>query len=386
MSELGLSAAHFSRAFPFHFVVDDDLRIVQVGATLSRLLDTDPVGHALSRFFTVEQPAHVTASYETFRDKPNSLFIFRSEDGVRLRGQLCVDETARRVFFLGSPWVGSAAEVRARGLGITDFALHDPILDFLFTLNALRTAVADADSNAKRLADTKNALLAVIFSLNHDLKAPLNTIVGFARAIEEDVEESVLDDVPMFTQRIQEQCHRLQDLVGNLLALTNHGDGGAPETIDFPALFSELRGLLTATKHPVELQFEIGHASRLVVNRTKLFHSLLNLVSNGIKYRDEAKPTQSVVVRTADSPKSDALTIVVQDNGVGMAADQLPKIFEMFYRCKGPAQAGSGMGLYLVKAHVQSMNGEISVESGPEGSAFTLQFPLVPPEAVAGDG
>jgi len=104
-----------------------------------------------------------------------------------------------------------------------------------------------------------------------------------------------------------------------------------------------------------------------------------NLVENAIKYTPE---NQSVTIRTETQP--DSLVFIVQDSGIGIAADDLPRLFEKFYRGKqreARAQHGSGLGLAIVQSIATNHGGRVWVDSVlGKGSTFHLQIPLTQPK------
>jgi len=109
--------------------------------------------------------------------------------------------------------------------------------------------------------------------------------------------------------------------------------------------------------------------------KTLSIHRLgTNLLANGIKYADTSKPHPSLTIK--GRVKNNTLIISIEDNGIGISADKLPKLFQMFYRAT-ETESGSGLGLYIAKEAVEKLNGQIKVKSiSRKGTTFMIRVPL----------
>jgi signal transduction histidine kinase len=232
------------------------------------------------------------------------------------------------------------------------------------------------------LVAAQKDLVSIIFGLNHDLRAPINTVLGFVHAMEEDLAQGHHGELAMLAAKAREQCLGLQSLVSGLVDLVERDRvaGTAVEAIAFPDFFHEVERLLGEgyAGSRVKVRLEAGNIGEVTANRAKLLHVLLNLVGNGIRYRDEKKLDQFVQVSVRNSLDEGNFIVKVEDNGIGISEAELPKIFEMFYRCGSTQRDGSGLGLYLVRSYVRSMGGSVGVRSSSEGTTFTVALPLVP--------
>ena len=118
-------------------------------------------------------------------------------------------------------------------------------------------------------------------------------------------------------------------------------------------------------------------ARRLTADEDKIEQILVNLISNALKYTPEGG---SIAIRTVETPT--AIVISIKDSGIGISSEDLPYIFERFYRAdksRSRATGGSGIGLAIVKFLVEAHGGIVTVESKPgEGSEFTVTIPKVP--------
>lgn len=155
--ELNLSPQQFSAAFPFHIAIDAQMRVLQTGEVLRRLCPDLISGAPLVEHFKVQRPVLAHLDYEAFHLHEKSLFVLQHLLGpLRLRGQVVVQE--QRLIFLGSPWVAEMAEVSQLGLSLSDFAVHDPVVDLLFLLQTKNKSLEDGKVLSQRLLASQQRL------------------------------------------------------------------------------------------------------------------------------------------------------------------------------------------------------------------------------------
>lgn len=153
-----LSAAEFGDAFPFHFALDGEMRVVQFGRHLPKLCPGVRVGIQIEDILQAQRP-QILFAYPSIRDHVGQLFLFRSKStGALLRGQMILKESGSHVLFLGAPWFTDASDVIAAGLGLGDFAIHDPGMDMLLAMHAQKTAVGELHHLTERLLHQRNEL------------------------------------------------------------------------------------------------------------------------------------------------------------------------------------------------------------------------------------
>ncbi|CAN7590402.1 EAL domain-containing protein [Acidovorax sp. LjRoot118] len=155
--ELTLTPEQFAAAFPFHVALDEQLRVLQTGAVLRRLCPALIEGAALDGHFTVLRPVLKRLDYDAIRLHGKSLFVLQHLAGpLRLRGQFVVQD--RRLVFLGSPWVAEMVDIGRLGLSLSDFAVHDPVVDLLFLLQTKNKSLADGKELSQRLRASQQRL------------------------------------------------------------------------------------------------------------------------------------------------------------------------------------------------------------------------------------
>jgi two-component system, OmpR family, phosphate regulon sensor histidine kinase PhoR len=227
-----------------------------------------------------------------------------------------------------------------------------------------------------RVADMRRDFVA---NVSHELKTPLAAIRGYA----ETLRDGALDEPPTarrFTDRILNQCRRLQELLDDLLTLSRL-EGVAPvldrEPVDLAAVARHAAELLApaARERGVAIEIDSSPVLPLLGDADGLERLLLNLLDNAIKYN---RPDGKVVVHLLRTD-GEAL-LEVSDTGIGIPPESIPRIFERFYRVdKGRAreEGGTGLGLAIVKHVAQAHGGQVEVESRlGQGSTFRVRLPI----------
>lgn len=220
-----------------------------------------------------------------------------------------------------------------------------------------------------------------VANASHELRTPLTSIRGFA----ETLQSGALDDPKIarrFVSSIVENSVRLSRLVDDLLELSRSESPNVQyelEPVSIAEVATKVLRALEAQALEKKVELALEEPEGPVWARAELRaleHVIVNLVDNGIKYTPSGG---RVVVRAS---KTDELAILeVEDNGQGIGAEHLPRIFERFYRVdpgRARQQGGTGLGLAIVKHLVLKMDGEITVQSRMgRGTAFRVELPLV---------
>jgi len=264
-----------------------------------------------------------------------------------------------------------------------------------------RLPVANPNDEIGRLTTTINGLLArldVAFSrqrrfaadASHELRTPLTSISGHARMLDEWALDADKETAHRSVDTIRREAGKMRGLIESLLTLTR-GDEGAPMEVgryDLGAVAKEATE--TADNGKVSVEFVPNkHEVRATFDRERVMQVASILLDNAVKYTPYGG---SVKVRVEEEDGSVALA--VSDTGVGISEDQLPLVFERFYRAD-PARGagGAGLGLSIARQIAEAHGGQIRVESTPgKGSTFTLLLPrngpgsLTPPEVQRSPG
>ena len=259
-----------------------------------------------------------------------------------------------------------------------------------------RINLAEDVDRARLLAETERLRSALLTSISHDLRTPLASILGAASSLE--TYHAVLDDAARreMLRTIQEEAERLNRFVANLLDMTRL-ESGAIELNREAADLGEVVGsaLARAGKvlagHRVEL--EIAPDLPLLQLDVVLFEQVLfNLLDNAGKYT----PAGSTVTLRASHETlpggsgpggNGVVKLQVIDEGPGIPADGLERVFDKFYRVHGSdrQRAGTGLGLAVCRGFVEAMGGTVVAANRLDrsGAVFTVTLPVAAPEPVA---
>jgi len=229
-----------------------------------------------------------------------------------------------------------------------------------------------------QMLDRIQGLLVSLREINdniaHDLRSPLARIRGLAEMAL--THEKSIDDYRNMAVNTMEECDNLIEMINTMFEITA-AEGALDqvkiEEFDLNALIRDACELFRpiAAEKRIELRQEIPEILRFRADKKKMQRIVANLVENAIRYT----PARGVVNISA-AASGGALQLHIEDTGIGISAKDLPRIFDRFYRCdRSRPQGGLGLGLSLVKAYVESMNGTIAVQSTVnQGSTFSLRF------------
>jgi signal transduction histidine kinase/ligand-binding sensor domain-containing protein len=211
-----------------------------------------------------------------------------------------------------------------------------------------------------------------VYSASHDLSAPLKSIVGLVHVARvEDTENRF----GIHYDHIERSVNRLEEVIKDLTQFSrNKGLPLKPRKILLKELLKEVmmeQQNLQVQQPVLRYQFDDDTAFCTDFYRMKIIIS--NLVSNALKYHDPEK--HHLIMEIGYKREGKGHQLIISDNGIGIAQDQLKKIFDMFYRAT-TASHGSGLGLYIVREMLHKLRGSIEVKSQEaQGTTFTLRFP-----------
>ena len=246
------------------------------------------------------------------------------------------------------------------------------VSDMVVLKNALRRA--EEGSRAKS---------SFLFAMSHDLRTPMNAIIGYAELMEAHWGEKEV--TTNYLQKLKGASQFLLALIGNVLEIARIESGKetlteAPwnlmkleETLDIL-----LDGEISRKQLTVNRNVNIRHAN-VYCDALKIREIIMNLLSNAVKYTSEGG---KIVLDIDEKPSARdgfmTLQIRVSDNGIGISKEYVPYIFDAFTRERSSSESGiigTGLGLRIVKSFVDLMNGDISVKSEPgKGTCFTVEI------------
>ncbi|MHB1619138.1 MAG: HAMP domain-containing protein [Sulfuricella sp.] len=245
--------------------------------------------------------------------------------------------------------------------------------------------------SAKTVAEKANlAKSDFLSSMSHELRSPLNAILGFAQLMESDSQPPTPAQKESIAQILQAGWHLLK-LINEILDLAKVESGQVPlskEPVSLAEVMLECQAMIEpqAQQRDIKLsfpQFDIPCFVR--ADRTRLKQVLINLLSNAIKYNREHGAVE--VNCTASTPER--IRISIKDNGAGLPPEQLAQLFQPFNRLGQEAggEEGTGIGLVVAKQLVELMGGTIGVESTVGvGSVFWFELISIAEPRLAMEG
>jgi len=238
--------------------------------------------------------------------------------------------------------------------------------------------LADDQTSARRIEQTRRDFVA---NVSHELKTPIGAISLLAEAVEDAADDP--SAVRRFASRMGVESARLNDLVAQIIELSRlQADDPLADAVevDVDEVLSDAvdRCRVDAEQHQVSLAIAGVRGTRVLGSARQLSVAVGNLVENAVVYSD---PGARVVVAAHVQALSDDdyIEITVSDNGIGIPAQEVGRIFERFYRvdyARSRANGGTGLGLAIVKHIAATHGGDVSVWSRPgAGSTFTIKIP-----------
>ena len=214
-----------------------------------------------------------------------------------------------------------------------------------------------------------------VANVSHELRTPLTTIRAMAETLADEPDNKELHT--RYLSNITSEVDRLSLIANDLLILSAAElNPVRKQACDVAEVFRTVVQQLDrkATERGLALKFEAPESLLIEANAAQLNQVAINLIDNAINYT----PTGSVDVRI--ELDTDQVLVTVQDTGIGIASEHLPRVFERFYRAdKGRARStgGTGLGLSIVKHIVEAHGGQVNVRSDlNKGSTFFVRLPV----------
>ncbi|WP_027397015.1 ATP-binding protein [Anaerovibrio lipolyticus] len=216
-----------------------------------------------------------------------------------------------------------------------------------------------------------NAKSTFLFNMSHDIRTPLNAIIGFTELAERDSEN--VEKNNEYRQKIKSASHQLLDILNNVLEMARIENKDmliTEEMTDIVELFNSclamFEGELDGKHLRLESSIDIKH-QYLYVDSTHMSEVVINIISNAVKYTPDGGSVFVEVKELAGNTEEECtLKIIVRDTGIGMSEKFIHEIFEQFSRDRNSTQSGitgTGLGMAIVKTLVDKMKGTIDVHS-----------------------
>jgi signal transduction histidine kinase len=240
-------------------------------------------------------------------------------------------------------------------------------------ISDLRQAKDQLKEQNKELIQTNTELDRFVYSVSHDLTAPLKSILGLVNVSRMTNPSSELIS---YLNKIQTSVLKLDGFIKDILDYSrNNRTEIKNENIDVKEICSQILESLKFHNTYQNTVVDLSGLDGVFIqsDRSRLYIILNNIITNAIKYQKK-DVGHHPVVKVSSRKTESSVSIIVEDNGSGIPQDVLPNIFRMFYRGSLDSQ-GSGLGLYIAKEACEKIEGRISVESEfGQGTTFTISL------------
>ena len=249
----------------------------------------------------------------------------------------------------------------------------------------LMTAAEEADAANK-------AKSAFLLSISHDIRTPMNAIIGFTNIA---LHQNTVSDIHDSLEKVQKSSNHLLSLLNDVLDFSRIESGKviiSPEPVDITQLTDNVQAIMNGLLYNRDLKFEVHREGLknpyVLADVLRIREVLVNLLGNAVKFtKDGGEITLDISSYPGADEKHIITRYVVQDNGIGMSEEFKKKLFDPFsqedYANARTLYKGTGLGMAITKKYVDMMGGSIAVESKKgAGSTFTVEIPLELPEQV----
>ncbi|MFD1776202.1 sensor histidine kinase [Paenibacillus rhizophilus] len=360
------------------FIRTSDVNAIFLGKKVSYLYE-DPAG---GRYFVSGEPVVKEGKVVS------ALYIMASTERMDrslagVRKLLILSGIGAFLLALGSTWI--IAQFLSRPLLQMQKATRKIAAGELETrvdigskdeMGALAGAINDLAVDLQRYRDSRQEFFA---NISHELRTPITYLEGYANVVKERLYETE-EEKDRYLDIIFMEARRIQHLVDDLFELAKMEEGKIslePEWVDLAELTEQAveKTKLKAGDKNLELNYTVqGTPERMYTDGARMEQIMLNLLENAIRYTERG----TVNVRLSFQPG--VVKLAVEDTGIGIPADELPFIFERFYRVeksRSRSHGGTGLGLSIVYKLTGLLGGKITVASRPgEGTCFELYFEL----------
>ena len=384
---------------PFHFLIGEDFRIVQLSRLLKRLWPELSEDSLLQDAVIIVRPSGVQSVEQLVQLTGMVIHLsVRSHPSLILRGQII--QLDAQWLFVGTPKISSVKEMTTLGLELSDLPLHDSGGDFLMAMETsqslLKESVQFAEElqvalekeketqvqlrKAKEAAEAANeAKNQIMANTSHELRTPLHGIINLADLIRIGASGPVSPQAVQDLEMIINSASRLNSLVNDILDFSKLQKQQLEIQHKPVDLFQVAENSLALLKplhreKPIDLQNELTKDLPLVDgDEDRIQQILLNLLGNALKFTESGEVRLSAVIQDG------WIELAVADTGIGIPQDKQERIFDAFEQGDASTErthGGTGLGLSVAKQLVELHGGRIWLESVVgQGSVFRFTLP-----------
>jgi len=273
----------------------------------------------------------------------------------------------------------------------------DRFATIFFDITEQKKIEQERERLLKELEDKNKEMESLIYVTSHDLRSPLVNILGFSMEMERSAQmltdllrdptvppevqgaavHCLQDHIPTALGFIRSSGQKMDRLIEGLLQLSRTGRAVLdPQPLDMNTLLQNAVASMSYQTQQASASITIEPLPDCVADENQVNQAFSNLLDNALKYRDPRRPLE---IRVSGRIEGDRAVYCVEDTGVGIASEQQPKVWELFYRLdRSSPEPGEGLGLTLVKRIVERHGGRVWLDSElGRGSRFYLELPAV---------
>ncbi|WP_449603213.1 sensor histidine kinase [Paenibacillus sp. Marseille-Q9583] len=330
---------------------------------------TDPTGHRyfitgkpISNGQTIQSALYVMSSTENMKQSLASIrnLLLLAGIGAFI---LALGITGIISLLLSRPLIKMQKATRKIAAGELETRLSISSND---EIGFLAGAINDLAIDLQRYRDTRQEFLA---NISHELRTPITYLKGYTKVVKDGLYETE-GERDLYLDIIHEEAHRLEHLVEDLFELAKMEEGKISLTLDWIDLKhmaeqAVRRVELKAKEKGIPLKITYhGDSFRVRGDENRMEQIMMNLLENAIRYTDEGE----IAVLVDEDVDGDTVLFIVEDTGIGIPEEELPYVFERFYRVeksRSRQYGGTGLGLSIVKKLVELHGGKIRITSQP---------------------
>lgn len=377
-------------------------RLQRVNAELERLKESyrDLYHNAPVLYFNIDARGHFSACNETmFRTlgyareelidqpyvrllAPESRDLFRQRPEIFQRTGEVETRWLKKDGTVIDVWIRTAPLADSQGRFVRSRSVAQDVTERIRLANALRMQAEELQRTNEQLRRTNRELDDFTYVVSHDLKEPLRTLQAFSNFLSQDYGDQLGGEGKEFIGHLMQASKRLGHLIDDLLTLSRAGRVlNTPRAFDLNETFATVCGDLTGLIQRKNALVRCAAPLPTVLGDPQRVAQLLsNLIVNGLKYNESARPevlVAAVLLQARTQGAGQDVVISVRDNGIGIEPKYHEQIFGIFRRLHLPEEyEGTGAGLAICKKIVEAHGGRLWVESQPgQGATFFFSMP-----------
>ncbi len=253
------------------------------------------------------------------------------------------------------------------------FVFFTCVVILIYTINLHHHSEKITKAKNAQLQKANAELDRFVYSASHDLRAPLSSLLGLIELAQKSDDRA---ELTTYLKMMKGRVHHLDEFIREIIDYSrNERMDVSVQPVNLHKLVEETTSSLRQLEgaDQIDIQNDVPADMILPSDAMRLKIVINNLLNNAIKYHDHTK--ESRFIRVSVKPTTQGTHFTVCDNGMGIAAEHLDKVFNMFYRASDKSK-GSGLGLYIVKESLGQLGGSVTLKSQlGEGTTFTVVLP-----------